>query len=230
MSGSSDDIDEIRAAKRSLAEDFIWFRRADKAYVIVDPAIVARAQAAWRDSDKLGASMEALGQQMETHGDKMEALGEKMEAVGRAADKAPPCRPRRSAWKPLASSKPHSARSRRRWRHRWPLAMKRSNGQLEQQMDALSGQQDALAHQMDQQAEVMDAESDRMEAQMKPMEALSRQMEEASKPMDALGKQMDALGKQQEKLVDQAERETQKLISEAMAQGLVRPAPSSTTR
>jgi hypothetical protein len=81
MSGSSDDIDEIRAARRSLSEDFIWFRRADKAYVIVDPAIVARAQAAWRDSDKLGASMEALGQQMETHGDKMEAIGEQMERL-----------------------------------------------------------------------------------------------------------------------------------------------------
>lgn len=229
MSGSSDDIDEIRAAQHSLSQDFIWFRRADKAYVIVDPATVARAQAAWRDSDKLGASMEALGQQMETHGDKMEAIGEKMERLAV---------PGQSAAMQAASQRMEALGRQQAalGAKQAALAASMAAGDeaqqraLEQQMDALSGQQDALAQQMDQQAEVLDAESDRMEAQMKPMEGLSRQMEEASKPMDALGKQMDALGKQQEKLVEQAERETQKLISEAMAKGLARPAPISTTR
>ena len=49
MSGSTDDMDEIEAAKRSLTRDFIWFRRDGKAYVIDDPSIVNRAQAAWKD-------------------------------------------------------------------------------------------------------------------------------------------------------------------------------------
>ncbi|HEY5780473.1 MAG TPA: M56 family metallopeptidase, partial [Lysobacter sp.] len=192
MSGSSDDIDEIRAAQHSLSEDFIWFRRADKAYVIVDPAIVARAQAAWRDSDKLGASMEALGQQMETHGDKMEAIGEKMERLsvphGQSAAMQAASQRMEAFGKQQAALGAKQA----------ALAASMANGDeaqqrsLDQQMDALSRQQDALARQMDEQARVLDAESDRMEAQMKPMEGLSRQMEEASKPMDALGKQMDA--------------------------------------
>ncbi|MDR7136007.1 beta-lactamase regulating signal transducer with metallopeptidase domain/predicted nucleic acid-binding Zn-ribbon protein [Lysobacter niastensis] len=230
MSGSSDDIDEIRAAQHSLSEDFIWFRRADKAYVIVDPAIVARAQAAWRDSDKLGASMEALGQQMETHGDKMEAIGEQMERLSEQHGQ--------SAAMEVASQRMEAFGKQQAalGAKQAALAASMATGDeaqqrsLDRQMDALSRQQDALARQMDEQARVLDAESDRIEAQMKPMEALSRQMEEASKPMDALGKQMDTLGKQQEKLVEQAERETQKLISEAMAQGLARPVPGSTKR
>lgn len=230
MSGSSDDIDEIRAARNSLAADFIWFRRADKAYVIVDPAIVARAQAAWRDSDKLGDNMEALGRQMETHGDKMEALGEKMERLseqhGRSAAMQAASQRMEALGKQQAALGAKQA----------ALAASMATGdevqlrKLEQQMDALSEQQDALGRQMDEQAKVMDAESERLEKQMQPMEALGRQMEEASKPMEALGEQMDALGEQQEKLVEEAERETRKLIAEAMAKGLARPAPARNTQ
>lgn len=230
MSGSSDDIDEIRAAKSSLAEDFIWFRRADKAYVIVDPAIVARAQAAWRDSDKLGNNMEALGQQMETHGDKMEALGEKMERLSVQHGQSAAMQAASQRMEALGKQQAEIGVKQAALGASMGAGDEAQRRKLEQQMDALSAQQDALSQQMDQQAEVMDAESDRLEAQMKPMEDLSRQMDEASKPMDALGKQMDALGQQQEKLVAQAERETQKLISEAMAQGLALPAPSRTTR
>lgn len=226
MSGSSDDIDAIKAAKTSLAEDFIWFRRADKAYVIVDPAIVARAQAAWRDSDKLGDNMEALGRQMETHGDKMEALGEQMQQL--SAQHHESAAMRAASQRMQALGRQQAALGAKQAALATSLATGDEAQQrtLEQQMDALSEQQDALSQQMDQQSEVMDAESERLQEQMKPMEALSRQMEEASKPMDALGRQMDALGKQQEKLVAQAERETRKLIAEAMTKGLAQPAPA----
>jgi hypothetical protein len=225
MSGSSDDINQIRAAQRTLSEDFIWFRRADKAYVIVDPAIVARAREAWRNSDKLGANMEALGRQMETHGEKMEAIGEQMEKLsiprGPSADMEAASQRMQALGRQQAELGARQA----------ALASSMATGdeaqqrKLEQQMEALSAQQEALARQMDQHAEVMDAEAARMEKQMEPMEALGRQMEEASKPMEALGEQMEALGKQQEKLVEDAERETQKLISEAMAKGLALSAP-----
>ena len=64
-----------------------------------------------------------------------------------------------------------------------------------------------------------------MEQNAKPMEALGQQMEEAGKPMEALGTQMDALGQRMEAIGQQAERETLKLIDEAMAKGLAQPAP-----
>src|SRR5207342_1027349 len=83
MSGSTRDMGEIDAAKRSLQNDFVWYRHADKAYVIDDPSIVARAQAAWKDSDVVGKKMSALGDQMSVHGKTMEALGKQMEALSK---------------------------------------------------------------------------------------------------------------------------------------------------
>ena len=89
MSGSSDDIDAIEAARDRLDSDFLWFRRDDQAYVVVDPATFARAQAAWREVDRLSPQMEALGAQMEVHGDKLEVLGEKMSQLGVAHQLSP---------------------------------------------------------------------------------------------------------------------------------------------
>lgn len=230
MSGSSDDIDAIRAARSSLAEDFIWFRRAEKAYVIVDPSIVARAQAAWRDSDKLGDNMDALGRQMETHGDKMEALGKQMEQLSAQHHESAAMKAASQRMEALGKQQAALGAKQAALASSMITGDQAQQRKLEQQMDALSEQQDALGRQMDQQAKVMDAESERLEKQMQPMEALGRQMEEASKPMEALGEQMDALGEQQEKLVEEAERETRKLIAEAMAKGLARPAPARNTQ
>jgi hypothetical protein len=71
----------------------------------------------------------------------------------------------------------------------------------------------------------MEAASRRMEQNAKPMEALGAQMEEAGKPMEALGKQMEGIGAQMDAVSKQAERETLRLIDEAMAKGLASPAP-----
>jgi beta-lactamase regulating signal transducer with metallopeptidase domain len=230
MSGSTDDLPAIKSAQRSVDGDFVWFRRNDKAYVVTDPAFVARAEEAWRESNKLGAQMEKLGDQMQVHGAKMEALGARMEKLSAGYEKSAAMEAASKRMEVLAKQQQALAAQQSQ------LAAKMVNGseaqqqQLERQMDALTDQQDALANQMDQQAEVMDAESERMEARMQPMEALGRQMDEASKPMDALGEQMDALGEQHEKLVAQAEREMQKLIGEAMNKGLAIPAPAPTNR
>jgi outer membrane murein-binding lipoprotein Lpp len=57
------------------------------------------------------------------------------------------------------------------------------------------------------------------------MEALGKQMEEAGKPMEALGKKMEVLGEQMEAQQKEADRATRGIISEALANGVARPAP-----
>jgi beta-lactamase regulating signal transducer with metallopeptidase domain len=230
MSGSSDDIPAIKTARSGLDSDFIWFRRADKAYVIVDPATVARAQEAWRDSDKLGNQMEALGEQMEVHGAKMEALGEQMEQLAPPREESPAMKAAAQRMEELGKQQGALGAQQAQLAAAMARGDEAQRGQLDRQMEALSNQQEALSRQMEQQSAVLEDASERLEAQQAPMEALGRQMEAAGKPMEALGKQMEALGEQQEKLVAQAERELQQLIDEAVAKGLATPAPRTTTQ
>ena len=225
MSGSTDDLPAIKRAQRNIDADFIWFRHGNQSYVVSDPGIVARANDAWRDSNKLGAQMEALGNEMEGHGAKMEKLGAQMEKLSEGSGRNAAMDAAAKQMELLAAQAETLAAKQSRLAASMHSGTDAQREQVERQMETLSQQQDALSRQMDQQSEVMDAESARMEARMQPMEALGRQMEEAGKPMEALGKRMDALGKEQEKLIDQAEREMDKLLTEAMNKGLAKPAP-----
>lgn len=226
MSGSDRDMDDIEAARRSLPGDFLWFRKGDQAYVVVDPATVDRATKAWAETDKLGTRMEALGQEMEVHGAKMEGLGKQMEQVSLHHADNPAMDAAAARMQQLGGQQQALAAKQAGLAAAMAKADEAQRQQLSREMDALSRQQDELGQQMDQQGKVMDAESARMERQLQPMEALGRQMEEAGKPMEALGRQMDVLGGQMDQLSTQAERETLQLIDDAVAKGLAKPAPA----
>lgn len=51
--GPEDDIGQIAAARRVTPGEFLWVHRAGQSYIVTDPDLVARAQAAWHDFDKL---------------------------------------------------------------------------------------------------------------------------------------------------------------------------------
>ena len=225
MSGSSDDTDEIDAARSRISSDFVWFRKGDQAYVIDDPATVGRATAAWAETEKLGTRMEALGSQMEVHGKKMEALGRQMEKVSAGDAESAAMKAAGARMEGLGRQQEQLASKQAKLALAMIDAGETRKEQLSREMEQLSAQQEALGRQMEAQSRVMEAESARIEERMQPMEALGRKMDEASKPMDALGEQMDALGEQMDKLSAQAERETLSLIDEAMEKGLAKPAP-----
>jgi beta-lactamase regulating signal transducer with metallopeptidase domain len=225
MSGSSDDMDDIEAARSSLGGDFLWFRKGGEAYVVVDPTTVDRATKAWVDTHKLGTRMEALGNQMEVHGKKMEGLGKQMEQLSTLHADNPAMEKAAARMEELGRQQQGLAAKQAKLATAMTKADDAKREQLSREMDELSRQQDALGQQMDVQSDVMDAESARMEKQMEPMEALGRQMDEAGKPMEALGRQMDTLGEQMDQLSEKAERETLQLIDDAVAKGLAKPAP-----
>jgi len=228
MSGTSADMHAIDSARRSIDGDFLWFRRADQAYVIVDAATVARAQTAWRETDKLGSQMEALGDQMEVHGAKLEVLGKRMEQLSEHHAETPAMHEAASKMQVLAEKQQALVNQQMRLAKAKLTANEAQEEKLDRDMDALSAQQDALSQQMEQQSQVLEAESERREASQKPMEALNREMEVASKPMEALSAQLEVLAKQQEKLVVQAEHQVKALIGEALDKGLAMPMPSNT--
>jgi hypothetical protein len=45
--------------------DFLWFRDGDKTYLIQDPALIAKVDAAWAPVNSIGEQMDAQGKKME---------------------------------------------------------------------------------------------------------------------------------------------------------------------
>ena len=220
MSGDVDEVGAIERARDRLGQDFVWFRRDGKAYVVTDAETVRRAADAWRAAEANGHEMEKLGAQMEVHGRKMEAIGAQMQAVSaRKATKTPEIE---------AASKRIDQLSREMAKIGAAMATAKDAAEqerLERDMDVLDRRQDALSERMEAESNTIDAVSERMNIDMKPMDDLGRQMDEAGKPMEALGRQMDVLGKEQDRLSAQAERETRALIDTAVSRGLASPAP-----
>ena len=54
--GENVPVDEL---KRAIGGDFVWFRDGERTFVIVDPALVARANQAWAPYDQLMATAPA---------------------------------------------------------------------------------------------------------------------------------------------------------------------------
>jgi len=220
--GSSDDLSAIETARRTLKSDFLWVRRTGKDYVVTDPAVLARAREAWRETDALGREMEALSGQMQVHSRKMEALGKRMDALTKHYDDS-------TTQRRTADFERQQQDLARQQRDLEKLMRDAEQGDTEAQervtrrMAALSEQ---LAQLHQQQADALQADAERYQ---EPLEALSQEMQQASEPMEALGKQMEALGRQQEKAADQAERELHALVTEALTKGLAKPAPARPT-
>jgi len=226
MSGSTDDIPEIESARRSFSnQDFVWFRRNGKAYVVSDADTMAKVRDAWRDSDRIGAQMDALDDQMDVHSQKMEALSAQMEQLTEKADNDVEINAASRRMEKLADQQSALAERQGEIAGQMARADDAGRDRLQSTMDELGRQMDELGRQMDAQGRVLEQQTSHLAANQAPMEALGRQMDEAGKPMEALGRQMDALGKQQEKVIHEAERKTHEVLDSAMARGLAKPVP-----
>jgi len=227
VSGTTRDIRDAEKAKRSLQGDFLWFRRNDKAYVVQDAALLARADEAWKPTEALSAKMEVLSGKMEVHSKVMEGLGNKMEALSSRGEPASNEMEKIGSRMEALSQQQQAISGKMQ---KLSVEMQRADeGErqtLDRKMEALHAQMEPLQAQMEKLSGAMSEHSRQMDAAHKPMEALSRQMEEASKPMQALGQQMEVLGQQQEKLSREADRVVRTLIDDALKSGKAVPTSS----
>ncbi len=217
MTGSSDDWDDIKEAKRRIGGDFLWFREGGQAWYIQDAGVLAKVDAAWAPMNRLGAQMDVYGKEMDVHGKKMDALGkdmdvaargfkpddgklrlveERMEALGEEMEKL---------GKQLGAT--DSVKERERIQGRM--------SEVGQQMSA-AGQEIGQLH-----------NGPGMREAQKSMDAIGRRMSEAGKPMDAIGKKMGALGKEMERESKAADKTVRALIREAREKGLAKPVPQA---
>lgn len=214
LSGDSADWKDIEAAKRSIKGEFLWFRHDGKAWVVQDPDVLAKANAAWAPLDRLGAQMDDYGKQMDQHGKRMEALGKEMETS--AAKIGPEQRKTRHFERQMEEL----SRQMERLGDKMEDADGAERARLQRQMQQLGEKMNAMSRQIGQ--EIADSVGRDIDASMRDA---GRRMHEASKPMNALGKQMGLLGKQMEQESHAADKAVRELIREALAKGLARPAP-----
>lgn len=79
------DDDEVEALRKQYPGKFLWFRDSGKAYVVRDPATVARVEAAWARTDQLSGDMKQYDVPMHEKSAAMEALSKKMVAATHGA-------------------------------------------------------------------------------------------------------------------------------------------------
>lgn len=230
MSGHLDDVDVIRAAQRAVDGDFVWFRREGKAWIVQDPATLARVHAATRRTDASSAKMRALEERMRPHSDRMSALGKQMDALQQDMDPGETREMRAASERMDALSRRMQSLADEQLALVEPMIAARGDEAKAREhaakMEALSARQEALHAEMAREHAVIEAAAARMEAQAAPMEALAREMDAASEPMEGIGQEMEIVGKQLEREANIADAEIRAIIDAAYAAGLATPAPA----
>lgn len=219
ISGSSDDWDEVRSARRALDGEFIWFREDGRSYVIQDPDTIRKARAAWARLDRLGEQMAVHGAEMEKHGKKVEALGREMKRASIEQANLPSERDMREVDEGMHALGTHMGLLSQQ------LAGARDDAErqvIEQKM-AETGKRISDAGARIGQAHA-GAQARRQRASM---EDIGRQIDIANRPMEQIGKRMGELGKEMERESKAADRTVRALIRQARAKGLARPAPTA---
>jgi beta-lactamase regulating signal transducer with metallopeptidase domain len=68
-----------RARTLAKGQQFLWFMRDSKPYIVDDPAVIAQIEAMYKPMEELGRQQEVLGKQQEELGRQQEELGRRQE-------------------------------------------------------------------------------------------------------------------------------------------------------
>ena len=200
--GNSDVANSLR---RSFSGDFIWFIRGGKAYIIRDPATIKQAMDFFAPAQALGRQQEELGKQQEALGAQQEALGAKQEALGEQMEKVRVKIPDMTA------------------------ELQKLEAELKQM--GADGTQDDLGRIQEKigeiQSRIGELQSQAGEKQSELGEkqgALGEVQGKLGEQQGKLGEMQSKLGEQQEEASRKASREMKKLLDQAVASGMAKPA------
>jgi beta-lactamase regulating signal transducer with metallopeptidase domain len=164
MSGNTDQLRAARALRGKYGDRFVWVRRAGKAYVIDDPASLAKLDPLVTKERALGDQQTALGDQQSALGEKQSALGAQQSALGDTMSKL---------------GEQQGALAERLAAGRESDADRTRSETLSAQMEEAGGKMNALGQKMDALGSQMDALGTQMDAQGQRMEAVSHDFERA---------------------------------------------------
>lgn len=242
ISGDLEHLDDIRAAKSRIDEDFVWFQRDGKPYVVRDPATLARIRAIWAKSEDSERRLETMSREMQAKSVELEALAE-----GISVQEVETARIRERIASRQAELRETVAKQQ--WReHAAELANvnakiaartatlkgQPSDAATEREIEALQARSEALEARIEARTEAMEAEIEaksaafeaEMASEMKPIERrIEARMEAAAKPLEALGEKMEALGEEHERIMAQVDRAIHLELERAVRENLAAPAP-----
>ena len=224
MSGDSADMARIEHARQHVHGDFIWARHDGKEYIVQDPEVIARAEAAWTAAEAIGKQMDALGKQMDVPGKRMEELGRQMEALeaGRHPDDEA-MEKSGGQMGELGREQGAIATEMAGLELQMQGADRAQREELRAKLEAVRARMEPLKEHMKLLAVQMEQRGHEMEKVREPMEVLAKQMAAEREPMEALGRQMEALGKQEEQASHEADRAMRDQIDRAIRDGKAAP-------
>jgi beta-lactamase regulating signal transducer with metallopeptidase domain/predicted nucleic acid-binding Zn-ribbon protein len=227
MSGNSDDIDDIEAARARVDGDFLWFRRDGKAWMIRDADTIARARRAWAGTEAIEQEMHALEAQMKPHEAQLKALSARMQSLDSVdAMRSPEARAAERSIEALGKRMGDLAEREAELSLRAHRADDAERSRLDREREQLDRQRESLDAEMERHNATLEAMSARMAEQAAPREALAREMEAASKPMNSIGEQMHGVGQRIERAARAADRQVRSLIEQAWRDGRAEPVPA----
>jgi BlaR1 peptidase M56 len=197
--------DVANSLRRNFPGDFIWFIHDGRAYIIRDPATIKQAMDLFGPARELGRQQEQLGKQQEALGAQQEALGAKQEALGGQMEKV---------------------------RVKIPdMTAELEKLQADLKKLGTDGTQDDLGRIQEKigeiQARIGELQSKAGEKQSELGEqqgALGEEQGKLGEQQGKLGELQGKLGEQQEAASKKAQREMKKLLDQAVASGMAKPA------
>jgi beta-lactamase regulating signal transducer with metallopeptidase domain len=200
--GNSDVANSLR---RNFPGDFIWFIRGGKAYIIRDPATIKQAMDFFAPAQELGRKQEELGKQQEALGAQQEALGAKQEALGEQMEKVHVKIPDLTA------------------------ELQKLEAELKQMgadgtQDDLGRIQEKIGEIQERIGEVQAQAGEKQSELGEKQGALGEEQGKLGEQQGKLGEMQGKLGEQQEAASRRANREMKKLLDQAVATGLAKPA------
>ncbi len=226
ISGNWKDIAAVKKARKTIAGDFLWFRRNGKTYIVQEPAVISEIKAAWQDSEKLGIQMDALSAKMDVHSKVMDGISAKMDMASKGGDEHSELMEKTGRqMEVLGKQQETIGREMSAISQRMAVAKTDAQHQaISREMQVQEDKMAALSREMQKLSAIMDQHGAQLEKQLKPLETLGREMEVASKPLNELGRQMSELGKQQERLSKVADEKVLGIIDSSLKNGQALPA------
>jgi beta-lactamase regulating signal transducer with metallopeptidase domain len=197
--------DVANSLRRNFPGDFIWFIHEGKAYVIRDPATIKQAMDFFGPARELGRQQEQLGKQQEALGAQQEALGAKQEALGEQMEKV---------------------------RVKIPdMTAELEKLQADLKKLGTDGTQDDLGRIQEKIGEIqsrigeLQSKAGEKQSELGAQQgALGEEQGKLGEQQGKLGELQGKLGEQQEAASKKAAREMKKLLDQAVASGMAKPA------
>jgi beta-lactamase regulating signal transducer with metallopeptidase domain len=191
--------------RRNFPGDFIWFIHDGKAYIIRDPATIKQAMDFFAPARELGRQQEELGKQQEALGAQQEALGTKQEALGEQMEKVRVKIPDMTAELQKLEAE----------------LKKMSEGGTQEDLGRI---QEKIGEIQSRMGELQSKAGEKQAELGEKQGALGEELGKLGEQQGKLGEEQGKLGEQQEEASKKAAREMKKLLDQAVAGGLAKPA------